>query len=185
MPAAILPGRCRGRPTRANARQFRNSAAAKTEDLGTQVIQGVSAQGKRITRTIPAGKEGNEKEIDIVTETWYSPDLQVVVMSKTSDPRFGDSLYQLNAITRTEPDPALFAVPSDYTVKEGRPFQRGRRGAIAAILTVSCAPLFFPQFWFYRAFGCQAGPQRSTQLSIHFPPCMSFARWCFPRIANE
>jgi hypothetical protein len=110
---------------RANARQFRNSAAAKTEDLGTQVVQGVSAQGKRITRTIPAGKEGNEKEIDIVTETWYSPDLQVVVMSKTSDPRFGDSLYQLNAITRTEPDPALFAVPSDYTVKEGRPFLRG------------------------------------------------------------
>ncbi len=102
--ARSMPVRAEG----ANARQFRNSASAKTEDLGTQVIQGVSAQGKRITRTIPAGKEGNEKEIDIVTETWYSPDLQVVVMSKTSDPRFGDSLYQLNAITRTEPDPALF-----------------------------------------------------------------------------
>ena len=55
------------------------------------MIQGVSAQGKRVTRAIPAGKEGNEKEIDIVTETWYSPDLQLVVMSKTSDPRFGDS----------------------------------------------------------------------------------------------
>jgi hypothetical protein len=110
---------------RPNARPFRNSAAAKTEDLGTQVVQGLSAQGKRITRTIPAGREGNEKEIDIVTETWYSPDLQVVVMSKTSDPRFGDSVYQLNAITRAEPDPALFAVPSDYTVKEGRPFLRG------------------------------------------------------------
>ncbi len=63
------------------------------------MIQGVSAQGKRVTRAIPAGKEGNEKEIDIVTETWYSPDLQVVVMSKTSDPRFGESVYQLNAIS--------------------------------------------------------------------------------------
>jgi hypothetical protein len=93
--------------------------------LGTQVIQGVSAQGKRVTRVIPAGKEGNEKEIDIVTETWYSPDLQVVVMSKTSDPRFGESVYQLNAISRAEPDAALFAVPSDYTVKEGRPLMRG------------------------------------------------------------
>ncbi len=109
----------------AHVRPERNLAMAKTEDLGTQVIQGVSAQGKRVTRTIPAGKEGNEKEIDIVTETWYSPDLQVVVMSKTSDPRFGDSVYQLNAITRVEPDPALFAVPSDYTVKEGRPFRQG------------------------------------------------------------
>ena len=98
------------------------------------MIQGVSAQGKRVTRAIPAGKEGNEKEIDIVTETWYSPDLQVVVMSKTSDPRFGDSVYQLNAITRTEPDPALFAVPSDYTVKEGRALSEGhgRRGPAPA-----------------------------------------------------
>jgi hypothetical protein len=112
----------------------REPQSAKTEDLGTQVIQGVSAQGTRITRVIPAGREGNEKEIDIVTETWYSPDLQVVVMSKTSDPRFGDSVYQLNAISRTEPDPALFTVPSDYTVKEGRPFPggRGRRGPAAA-----------------------------------------------------
>jgi len=98
----------------------RSHASAKTEDLGTQVIQGVSAQGKRVTRVIAAGTEGNEKEIDIVTETWYSPDLQVVVMSKTSDPRFGDSVYQLNSIIRAEPDPALFVVPSDYTVKEGR-----------------------------------------------------------------
>lgn len=104
----------------------REPQSAKTEDLGTQVIQGVSAQGTRITRVIPAGREGNEKEIDIVTETWYSPDLQVVVMSKTSDPRFGDSVYQLNTLSRTEPDPALFTVPSDYTVKEGQRFGGGR-----------------------------------------------------------
>jgi hypothetical protein len=108
----------------------RGLASAKTEDLGTQTIQGVSAQGKRVTRAIPAGREGNEKEIDIVTETWYSPDLQMVVQSKTSDPRVGESVYQLTGITRTEPDPALFTVPSDYTVKEGRPFHQGdaRRG---------------------------------------------------------
>ncbi len=72
-------------------------------------------------------QEGNEKEIDIVTETWFSADLQVVVMSKTSDPRYGESVYQLTGITRTEPDPALFTVPSDYTVKEGRPLSEGKR----------------------------------------------------------
>jgi hypothetical protein len=112
-----------------NAREARIQASEKTEELGTQVIQGVSAQGKRVTRVIPAGQEGNEKEIDIVRETWYSPDLQVVVMSKTSDPRFGVSTYQLNSISRVEPDPALFAVPSDYTVQAGRPM--GRRGPAA------------------------------------------------------
>jgi len=108
---------------RENARGERQLSSAKTEDLGTQVIQGVSAQGKRVTRVIPAGQEGNEKEIDIVTETWYSPDLQVLVMSKTSDPRYGESVYQLNSISRTEPDPALFVVPSDYAVTAA-----GRRG---------------------------------------------------------
>jgi hypothetical protein len=107
-----------------NIRPHAQRAAPQTEDLGTQVIQGVSAQGQRVTHLIPAGQEGNEKEIDIVTETWYSPDLQVIVMSKTSDPRFGDSVYQLNSINRTEPDPALFVVPSDYSVQVGRPMMR-------------------------------------------------------------
>jgi hypothetical protein len=116
IPAARLNPRVHQRP---------DQPSTKTEELGTQVVQGVNAEGKRVTRVIPAGKEGNEKEIDIVTETWYSPDLQVVVMSKTSDPRYGDSVYQLTGIARSEPDPALFAVPSDYKVREGRPNFRG------------------------------------------------------------
>jgi len=105
------------------------NTAAKTEDLGTQVIQGVSAEGKRVTRVIAAGQEGNEKEIDIVTETWYSPDLQMVVQSKTSDPRFGETVYQLSGLSRAEPDPALFAVPTGYAITEGR----ARRAPAAAV----------------------------------------------------
>jgi hypothetical protein len=107
-------------------RTRRSSAAEKTEDLGTQVIQGLSAQGKRVTRAIAAGQEGNEKEIDIVTETWYSPDLQMVIQSKTSDPRFGETAYQLSGLNRAEPDPALFAVPSGYSITEGRAMHRGQ-----------------------------------------------------------
>lgn len=114
--------RARSSSEAANARPAHVHTAASEQDLGTQTIQGVSAQGKRVTRVIPAGTEGNEKDIDIVTETWYSPDLQVIVMSKTSDPRFGDTVYQLNSISRTEPDPALFTVPSDYKV-ESRPMR--------------------------------------------------------------
>jgi len=113
----------RAHPAGSETRTQRSStfqAAAKTEDLGTQVIQGVTAQGKRVTRVIAPGQEGNEKEIDIVTETWYSPDLQVVVQSKTSDPRFGETSYQLTGLSRVEPDPALFTVPSGYAITEGR-----------------------------------------------------------------
>lgn len=87
-------------------------------DLGTQTIEGVNAQGTRITRTIPAGEVGNEQPLVITSETWYSPDLKVVVMSKTSDPRMGDTTYRLTDIQRAEPPASLFEVPQDYTVED-------------------------------------------------------------------
>ena len=98
-----------------------------TTSLGTQTINGVEAQGTRYTRTIPVGQIGNSKPITIVTERWYSPDLQLVVMNKRTDPMTGDSVTQFTDIQRGEPDPALFQVPSDYTVKEGGPAVRIRR----------------------------------------------------------
>jgi hypothetical protein len=91
------------------------------ESLGKQVIEGVEADGTRLTRTIPAGEIGNELPINIVSEMWYSPELQVVVMSKHSDPRFGETTYKLTGISRSEPARSLFEVPSDYTVKETIP----------------------------------------------------------------
>ncbi len=91
----------------------------KKEDLGTKTIAGVSAQGTRVTHTIPAGQIGNEKAITIVSEHWYSNDLQIMVMSKRSDPRFGETSYTLTNIQRQEPAASLFAVPSDYTVTIG------------------------------------------------------------------
>jgi hypothetical protein len=91
----------------------------KKEDLGTKTIAGVNAQGTRVTHTIPAGQIGNEKAITIVFEHWYSNDLQIMVMSKRSDPRFGDTSYTLTNIQRQEPAASLFAVPSDYTVTIG------------------------------------------------------------------
>jgi len=88
-----------------------SSEQINNEDLGTQTIEGVSAQGKRETVTIPAGQIGNEKPIEIVTETWFSPELHTMVLRKHSDPRMGDSTYRLTDIKRNEPDPALFQPP--------------------------------------------------------------------------
>jgi len=90
-----------------------------TISLGTQTINGVLAEGTRYTRTIPAGAIGNQNPIVITTERWYSPDLQMVVLSKRSDPRTGETITQLTNIQRGEPDAGLFQVPSDYTVKQG------------------------------------------------------------------
>ncbi|MFY9607229.1 MAG: hypothetical protein WAU45_01280 [Blastocatellia bacterium] len=93
----------------------------KTESLGKQTIEGVAADGTRSIRTIPAGEIGNEQPINIVSESWYSAELQTVVMSRHSDPRFGESSYRLTNINRSEPAASLFQVPSDYSVKETMP----------------------------------------------------------------
>lgn len=92
-----------------------------TELLGKQLIEGVQAEGTRTTMTIPAGKIGNDRPIKIVSERWYSPELQIVVLSKHSDPFAGDNVYRLTAISRDEPAPTLFSVPTDYRVTEERP----------------------------------------------------------------
>ena len=104
-------------------KRFQNEET--TTDLGTQNINGVSAQGTRITRTIAAGQIGNVKPIVIVTERWYSSELQTYVMTKKTDPVMGDTVTQLTNIQRTEPDASLFKVPSDYAVTQGG----GPRGA--------------------------------------------------------
>jgi len=92
--------------------------AVATELLGTRMIEGIPAEGKRVTETIPAGKIGNEKPIEVINETWYSSELQTVVMSKHSDPRSGDVVYTLTNILRAEPDASLFVVPQDYKIKD-------------------------------------------------------------------
>src|SRR6185369_4980484 len=91
---------------------------ARNESLGKQAIEGVEAEGTRRTVEIPAGEIGNERPIEIVFERWYSAELQVVVMTKHSDPRFGETTYRLTNVNRSEPARDLFEVPADYTVKE-------------------------------------------------------------------
>lgn len=95
-----------------------NEKNARKESLGKQLIEGVEAEGTRTTITIPAGEIGNERAIEIVSERWYSPELQTVVMTRHSDPRFGENSYTLTNISRSEPDKSLFEIPAGYTVKE-------------------------------------------------------------------
>lgn len=93
----------------------------RTEELGEQNIEGVNARGTRTITTIPAGAIGNERAIETVYEKWYSTELQMIVLSKHSDPRFGEQTYKLTNINRSEPDSSLFQVPTGYkVVSDGR-----------------------------------------------------------------
>jgi len=97
---------------------LRNFVSGVKESLGSQMIEGVAAEGTRVTHTIPAGSMGNEKPVEITYERWSSKELYLDVLIKSVDPRSGESTQQMTKISRGEPDPALFEMPSDYTVKE-------------------------------------------------------------------
>jgi hypothetical protein len=90
--------------------------APTTEDLGKQTIEGVECSGTRTTVTIAAGAIGNDQPIQIVSERWYSADLQEVVLSTNSDPRIGKTTYRLTNLSRNEPAASLFQIPAGYAV---------------------------------------------------------------------
>jgi hypothetical protein len=107
-----------GQNERSNPATMKGVMAETTENLGSQSVNGVTAQGIRTTMTIPKGQIGNSKDIKVLTERWTSSDLQMLVKSINSDPRFGDTTYQLTKVVLSSPDPALFQIPPDYTVTD-------------------------------------------------------------------
>ena len=98
----------------------RGRANEQKESLGTKTVNGLTVEGTRYTRTIAAGKIGNDKPIVITTEEWYSPQLQMVVSRTHTDPRFGTMTYQLSNINLNEPPQSMFVAPEDYTPGHGR-----------------------------------------------------------------
>jgi hypothetical protein len=101
---------------------------ATAEDLPGQVVNGIPCRGSRITETIPAGTFGNDRDVKIVSERWYSDDLQVLVKTSNSDPRFGVTTYDLTNIVQAPPDQSLFRVPADYTPNQVFEFGGGVSG---------------------------------------------------------
>ena len=93
-----------------------------TEPLTASSWEGMKIEGTRTTLVIPANSIGNQRDIDVISERWYSPELQVVVQTYRSDPRMGKSSYKLLKLVRGEPDARLFEIPSGYTIRDERPF---------------------------------------------------------------
>lgn len=92
----------------------------KTESLGKQEMEGVEVEGTRETMVIPQGQIGNDRPIQTVHERWESPELQITILAKHTDPMMGDSTERLTNVQRGEPDPALFQVPAGFTIESGK-----------------------------------------------------------------
>ena len=87
----------------------------ETEQLGGRSIDGLLCKGTRVTVTIPAHAVGNDRELHVVNERWYSDDLMALVRSSNEDPRFGTTTYELTEVKRGDPEPSLFRLPEGFT----------------------------------------------------------------------
>jgi len=108
--------------------------APKSESLGKQMMEGVNVEGTRMTSTLEAGAIGNDRPIQISSESWYSPELQTLVKSVHNDPRMGQDVFQLTNISRAEPPSTLFLLPAEYQLVEPKlpppPPLPGGRGSV-------------------------------------------------------
>jgi TonB family protein len=84
------------------------------EEIGTDTIEGLPVRGVRVSQTYPARSLGNDRPLTIVTEYWYSDTLRINLLTKRTDPRYGDRTVRVTELERQEPDAALFAIPTDY-----------------------------------------------------------------------
>jgi hypothetical protein len=91
------------------------SPYVKEEDLGTRKMEGVDVHGIRDTQTIPA-EANNGKEVTVVDEYWYSEDLRLNMLTIHKDPRTGEQTTTVTQVDRSEPDPAIFEIPSGYKI---------------------------------------------------------------------
>jgi hypothetical protein len=91
-----------------------------TEPLGKRMIEGVNAEGTKHVSTTEAGAIGNDRPIQSVTERWFSPELQTVMLTRSTDPRSGEEVFRLINVSRSEPAAYLFQVPAGYQVIEAK-----------------------------------------------------------------
>lgn len=91
-----------------------------TESLGKRMIEGVNSEGTRHTSTTEAGAIGNDRPIHSITERWYSPELQTVMLTRSTDPRTGEESFRLVNVSRSEPAAYLFQVPAGYEIIDAK-----------------------------------------------------------------
>jgi hypothetical protein len=98
-----------------------SSQEPTVEDLGMKTIDGIEVHGTRTTFiTPPARADGNEAPFITVMEKWIAVDIALnglpVLEMTDNSPRHSGWTRELTRLKQSDPDPALFAPPSDYKI---------------------------------------------------------------------
>jgi hypothetical protein len=96
------------------------------EVIGTDTIDGFPVLGTRETLTINAGAVGNTQPLVTTKEYWYSPDLEINLLTTRKDPREGTQIIHVIDLSRADPDPSIFQVPANFVVEDDRQAPRSR-----------------------------------------------------------
>ena len=89
-----------------------------TENLGTKTIENFTVTGTRDTFTMAAGTMGNDRPIITTSEHWWSADLKMDLLTIFESPESGKYVRKIVNIRTGNPDPQVFQVPADFTVRE-------------------------------------------------------------------
>ena len=95
-----------------------NALGDVVEKLGTKTIGGFITEGTRSSYTVPTGQDHNDHPIVVVHESWYCPELKIVILETNDDPRSGTTRNELIDIVRGEPDATQYRQPAGYVVRE-------------------------------------------------------------------
>jgi hypothetical protein len=90
------------------------------ENLGKQFISGVETVGVRDSTTYNPGVFGNDRKMTVEREAWYSPHLDLNLLSVRSDPRTGKQTFTATNVVLGDPEPALFELPAGFKVADHR-----------------------------------------------------------------
>jgi len=90
------------------------------EDLGKGETEGLETIGTRETITTNPGAVGNDREVALTKEFWYSPKLGVNLVVKRMDPLQGTQVFTVSDIRLAEPEARLFVVPAQFKVVDQR-----------------------------------------------------------------
>jgi hypothetical protein len=97
-----------------------DQGSAIHEDLGKRFIGGVETEGTHDTLIYNPGVFGNDREMTVENEFWWSPQLGLNLSSIKTDPRIGKQTFTVTDLVQGDPDPSLFQLPAGFEVVDRR-----------------------------------------------------------------